>query len=196
MASELDEYSLNRDKVFKELGKFNVHFEQITHSLKDCIATILISNGLKDETYIDCITSKLTSEPILRIFQSTSLHFLSNKEEKEKINQISNVFVDLIQVRNMLIHASWIIGLTNNDPEPNEPYILGIKARVSKKGVSLYNLGFKIKELRELNIKVEALNQFAFQLSQNISQGDRMDNLEFNINFKSELKKMTSQPGT
>ena len=68
MDTEEKEFTDNRNLVYTELGKFNVIFEQITHSFKTAIKDILINGGLKNKSYADCLLDKLTADPIKSIF--------------------------------------------------------------------------------------------------------------------------------
>ncbi len=196
MNTEEEEFINNRSLVYTELGKFNVIFEQITHSFKNAIKDISIKNDLKNKLYSDCLIDKLTAEPIKSIFQSMLSIYIKDESERRNINNLISVFSDLIEIRNLLIHCYWSIGVVVN--EPVEPFIVGIKSKISKKGVSIYNLDFKIQELINLNYKLEEFNELIFELFKIIateeSDFSKSDFSQFeNLNFKSELNKMKSE---
>lgn len=195
MNTEEREFLENRNLVFTELGRFNVTFEYATHSFKSCIKNILINNGLENQTYADCLTDKLTAEPIKTIFQSFILHYFKSEEDKQKVNKIISSFSDLIEIRNLVIHCFWVIGVVVK--EPVEPLIVGLKTRISKKGVSIYNLNFELKELIVLNNKLNDFNDLIYELDTHIKE--KNENLiEFNssliekLSFRKELNKMKS----
>lgn len=84
MYPEEKEFSDNRNLVFIELGKFNVNFEQITHSFETIIEYILMNNGLNNSEYVYCLTGKLTAEPIKLIFQSMISVYIEKVPDKKK----------------------------------------------------------------------------------------------------------------
>jgi len=193
MSTEENKFLRTRSLVFTQIGRFNVKFEQTTHYFKSCIKNILINNGLENQTYADCLTDKLTAEPIKTIFQSFVPHYFKDDEDKRILNNIISSFSDLIEIRNLIIHCFWVIGA--NEKEPIEPFIMGIKTRISKKGICNYNLDFELKELISLNDKLTGFKTLIYELDKHIEE--KNDSLtEFNskrveyLNFKNELNKM------
>jgi hypothetical protein len=195
MDSEEKEYIENRNLVFIELGKFNVNFEQITHSFKTIIENILLNNGLNNRDYVDCLTGKLTAEPIKSIFQSIISLYIKNENDRKKLNKLVPIFSDLIEIRNIVTHCFWVIGVTVK--EIPEPFISGIKPRISKNGVGIYNLNLEIKELSDLNVKLTDFNDRMFELGKEFEKKNKPPTefeLSFieKLNFKPELNKMKS----
>lgn len=190
--TEEEEYIENRNMVFMELGKFNVHFEQITHSFKAIIENILLNNGLNNRDYANCLTGKLTAEPIKNIFQSIISLYIQNEEDLKKLNKPISLFSDLIEIRNIVIHCFWVIGVTVK--EIPEPFISGIKPRISKNGVAFYNLNLEIKDLSDLNLKLSKFNESMFKLGK-CFKGQIKPPVEIELpitdefDFKVELKK-------
>ena len=195
MNEEEKEYIENRNLVFIELGKFNVYFEQVTHSFKTIIEYILLNNGLNNKDYVDCLTGKLTAEPIKTIFQSLISLYIKNTEDRKKLDKLVPLFSDLIEIRNIVTHSFWVIGVTVK--EIPEPFISGIKPRISKNGVGIYNLNLEIKELSDLNHKLVEFNENMFDLVKCFKEKIKPPT-EFELsfiekmNFKAELKKMKS----
>jgi hypothetical protein len=198
MHPEEKEFLDNRNLVFIELGKFNVNFEQITHSFETIIEYILMNNGLNNSEYVDCLTGKLTAEPIKLIFQSMISVYIENVPDKKKVNNLLSIFSDLIEIRNIVIHCFWVIGVT--EKEVIEPFVTGIKKRISKDGVGIYNLNIDFKELVDLNTKIVKFNESMFEFSKLFEKKSippsELD-LSFleDLNFRTELNKMKKKLG-
>lgn len=190
-----NEFSKNQNLVYTELGKFNVIFEHTNHSFKSCIKDILKTNGLEDRAYADCLVDKLTAEPIKSIFQSIIALYLKREDDKKTINKIISIFSDLIEIRNVFMHCFWAIGTQGEDPVV--PFIFGIKTRISKKGVSAYNLDFELKDLIALNKKLIKFKDLVYELKKliknnNANKIDLDPSLIEELNFSIELNKIKS----
>ncbi len=158
-----------RDKAFIELGKFLALFEHITYYFKDCIGEILKYNGLNNSEYSDILLSKLTAEPIKTIFQGmVPYHF--NENQVINVNKILSEYSNLIEIRNIIIHCYWAIGVSPDNHLDVSLY--GIKSKASKKGISLYNLNLGLNDLKDINRKVIQFSELIWSLKESIEKGE------------------------
>lgn len=145
-------YEKGENLAYQELGRFLNTFEHVTHVFRDIITLILKDNGLQNETYSDIILTRLTAEPIGSIFQAMVAYYY---EDDIKMKTLSDSFIkefrNLIEVRNIIIHCYWIIGVGTNKNEISEISMIGIKKKTSKNGITHYNLNMEILEMKKLN---------------------------------------------
>lgn len=165
----VSDFEKGRKLAYIELGQFLTTFEHITHSFKDCITVMLKVNGLEDEKYSEILLNKLTAEPLKSILQAMiAYHF--DEENKLFLNKLINEYSNLIEIRNIVIHSFWAIGIGGEDF--NEVSLIGIKTRNSKKGVENYNLAFELSDIREINSINESFSELLFNLQKDINNDD------------------------
>lgn len=185
-------YEEGQKLAFIELGKFMVSFEHATHYFKDCISEILALNGLKDTNYSDILLSKLTADPIKTIFQSMIPYHYSG-ENNPKIEKIIKEFTFLIEIRNIIIHCYWAIGVSPDNPV--DLSLIGIKNTTSKKGITYLDLDLELKEIQRISELTEEFTYLLDALSKSIKKGEK-DPQEISIedigrlDFKQILNKL------
>ncbi len=197
-AFEDDGFDKGQDLAFLELGKFLARFEYTTHSFREIIGEILKRKGLSEKIYSDILLAKLTAEPIFTYLQAMTPYYFQNNNITF-VNDILVQFKYLIEIRNIIIHSYWAIGVGIQDY--NEVTMIGIKQRVSKSGIAHYDLDFEIKEIRAINTTTQAFSEFASSLEDAIKAhqtefgyllNDDLKNIQFQNHILRFKKIMTS----
>ncbi len=182
-----ENFDKGENLAFQELGRFLATFERITHEIRDIVTTVLEQNGLKDKLLADIILSRLTAEPLATIFQAMIPDYISNDRSLKLLNSIVIEFRNIIEVRNIIIHCYWVIGVGTEDHSAVS--LIGIKQKTSKKGIEHYNLNMELLEMKNLNKVTSDFSKLCYDLLVLVEKNnDNFESLEESfkeIKFKS-----------
>lgn len=162
-------YEKGEKIAFQELGKFLATFEHTAHTFRENISFILKEDGLQNKIYSDILLNRLTAEPISTIFQ-TMIYYHFDKQRQIFLNDVIKEFKDLIEVRNIVIHCYWIIGVGFDDESRVSMY--GLKQKNSKAGAIHYNLNLEIEEVKKLNKVCNDFCELCHAIQNRMERGD------------------------
>ncbi len=174
-------FEKGRKLAYIELGEFLATFEHITHSFKDCISGMLHHKGLSDSNYSEILLNKLTAEPLKSILSAMIAHHF-DEENQYFLNKVLSEYSNLIEIRNIVIHSFWAIGVGVEDY--NKVSLIGIKTRNSKKGVEHYNLNFELSDIEEINSINKSFNELVYNIKMDIEK----NNIKLKSKYENEFE--------
>jgi hypothetical protein len=179
-----------KSKFYQEIGRFITTFEHILSSFTNCISAIFRNKGLKDALYSTILLGEATADPIRIALERISFYYFDDKSTQECILKILTQMDYLNQIRNKFVHSLWAIGVTVADER--KPFAIGLKSRLSKKGISMYNLSLGYDILLELNLEMRIFNTIANDLYKAIDNKksinvEEINSLLKNLKFREKL---------
>lgn len=160
------EFKAKQDLTILEIGRFVITFEHIASFLKDSMISILKNEGLSDILYSHIILKEIPAETLRNVFEKIAPVYFKKRSEQLFIKKILNQFNKLNQIRNKIIHCFWVPATLAE--EPFEPIAIGLKRRITDKGLSRYNLDLEYKDLLVLNSDSKKFKKIMTQFSKNI----------------------------
>jgi hypothetical protein len=174
---------INRDEEYKILGKILVDFEKIIDYLRFKIHTKMYSLGLNGDigqTAMDILLANMSAYQTVQKFRSLHIEIFSDKHFLTKrINLFTKCMLDLIEIRNKLIHATWLIGY---DPlsGSEERISRGFSDWYGKKGFIRKRIPLNISLFNQLDKQIELL--FNFMNSFDIIEKEKKIKLREDVN--------------
>ena len=106
----MNDAAVKKDILFKNIGKFIVHFERMCFLMNNCIWWAFHRCGLKKLELIHTMMAELTAQPLRmqlltishQIYGGKSSHYRVIKELLKKVETI-------IQRRNKIVHGFWMM---------------------------------------------------------------------------------------
>jgi len=153
----------NRSKEYEVLGRILVNFETLTDIIKLKIHTQMYYLGLdwdKGQSPMDILLAKMDVDQLYEKFRSlhveifTKDHILTNK-----VNLFSKCMKKLVEIRNMIIHATWFIGY--RESTGTEMYFSrGFNDRYGKDGLSRKRVHLYVTNFKKLEGHINELIEF------------------------------------
>lgn len=162
------EHIQTQDLFILEIGRFAISFERIVSYIRESIIDIFLHKGLNDPQFAMTILGDLNAEPIRQTFEKITPYYFK-KSEQEFIKEILNQFSLLIQIRNRIIHCYWIIGVVKSEP-PTQPVGIGLKRKVTSRGVKDYNLEILYEEMIGIISETKVFEVIMHKFNTNIHQ--------------------------
>jgi len=144
----------NRSKEYEILGRIFVNFEILTDQIKWKIHEQMYYLGLdfdEGQTSMNILLAKMDVNEIIEKFRSnhteifTKEHFIT-----EKINLFTKCMKTLIEVRNTITHATWLIGYSEFTGT-ELPTSRGFNYRYGKRGLKTVITELEISKFERLN---------------------------------------------
>jgi hypothetical protein len=154
----------NRTQEYELLGKTLVLFETVIDEIRwkiQCQFYCLgLENSNKGETGINILLAKVDANQLLEKFRSIhTVVFTKNHVMTKKIDLFYNCVKQLIELRNIIIHATWIIGY--DEKYGTEPYFSrGFNDRYDKNGLKRKVMRFQITNFKKIDNYINELIKF------------------------------------
>lgn len=155
----------NRKKEYELLGKFMVNFENLTDEIRHHIQMQMVYLKIdltdpKIQSSVDILLANTSVDRLNEKFRSMHIIIFSNNHPStDMITLFCKCMKDLIELRNLIIHATWHIGYVENTG--TEMYFSrGFNDRCSKQGLTRKVIYFQATTFKKMIRSIEDLTKF------------------------------------
>lgn len=154
-------YLAQTNEQFAALGKYVQAFEQVCFTLRHLITSLLMQNGLKDQSLLSTFLfhQSVTARVLLDSACAMLFHLHGDDEHLVEIaTDLRKRFEKEIERRNTYLHGTWFIGWASEDQQDFSE-ITAFKGTASPaRGLGLKQLAASGSELHQ---RVEALEEIS-----------------------------------
>lgn len=122
-------------EAHEAIGRFTCHYETVCTAITSCIREIFFNQGLENKAVQDIILAGKTAAPLLTLLRhlvgETLVH---NATEKKLCGRVFKEIGCLIELRNELIHANWLIFLYGRGDDQPEAVVTAQKLYANSNG--------------------------------------------------------------
>lgn len=197
----MEEDRIDRSKEYEILGRILVNFEKLSYAIRSKIFEQMCFLGLdfyRGQSPLNILLAKIDISQLSEKFRS--LHTEIFKKEHLLTNQInlfSNCMVQLIKIRNLLLHATWFIGFSEFSGS-EEDISRGFNDRYGKGGLSTRRIYFSREKLVKIDDCIKILIKFLqgfeidsekneFFIHEKLSEEDLKEIFSFLIRFHKNI---------
>jgi hypothetical protein len=162
--------------VYASFGHFAFKFEEVRINIKEILVQIMENNGLSNINYAEMAFAGHTADPLRTIFLSfCAEYFKDDKVSQNIIYKINKKFIEAIELRNKLIHSFWAIGYGET---PDDTIAVGVRPKISKNGLTYYDMNFFASDFRYFATQLELLDSFVYEIRKCIEEGRDLSSID------------------
>jgi hypothetical protein len=153
---------------FAALGEFVQDFELVCFALKPLFVFCFHRYGLSPQgqplANIAIDNHYLTADPLVSIVSAVYQMAVKDDEVALKVmRDLEKRFKALIEIRNRVIHGTWLIGWTGSEQQEFSE-IIGIYNKITKNGLEARDMPKSASELKKLSEEAKDLEDIARRL--------------------------------
>jgi hypothetical protein len=156
--------SNKNDEVFILYGQFLIYFEHVSHMLRFSILYIIFPNYTdKQLRQNEILMEALTADELRTKFMALITEEFDSESEIFKLAKtISNIFLEVIPIRNSFAHGTSFIGKNDLVKESEDGLLILRHPKLRKSGL---DLNFKKFEIDTLKLAIQLFKKLQWAIS-------------------------------
>lgn len=150
-----------KDVLYKNIGKFIVHFEEMCYQIRTCIWWAFHRGGLKKQKLIHTMMAELTADPLIKQLLTISHQIYGGESSHYKvISELLKKAEKMNEKRNKIAHGHWMMAADSEYERLKMDVVVDFqKNKKTGKGLGYSQLKLTPEEFEKLNSDLIALNR-------------------------------------